>query len=52
MPRYLAESEYRFKRRYDLAAMTPSLDKASLQMPLLPYQLLKLAEVAAYSGIL
>ena len=43
----LAEFEYRFNRRYDLAAMLPRLAKAALQTPPMPYRLLKLAEVAA-----
>jgi transposase-like protein len=47
VPRYLAEFEYRFNRRYDLAAMLPRLAKAALQTPPMPYRLLKLAEVAA-----
>jgi transposase-like protein len=47
VPRYLAEFEYRFNRRYDLAAMIQRLAKAALQTPPMPYRLLKLAEVAA-----
>src|SRR3954464_11942740 len=47
VPRYLAECEYRFNRRYDLAAMLPRLAKAALQAPPMPYRLLKLAEVPA-----
>ena len=47
VPRYLAEFEYRFNRRYDLAAMLPRLATAALQTPPMPYRLLKLAEVAA-----
>jgi transposase-like protein len=47
VPRYLAEFEYRFNRRYDLAAMIPRLATASLQTPPMPYRLLKLAEVGA-----
>jgi len=47
VPRYLAEFEYRFNRRYDLAAMLPRLTKAALQTPPMPYRMLKLAEVAA-----
>ena len=45
-PRYLAEFEYRFNRRYDLAAMLPRLATAAAQTPPMPYRLLKLAEVA------
>jgi hypothetical protein len=47
VPRYLAEFEYRFNRRYDLAAMLPRLATAPLQTPPMPYRLLKRAEVAA-----
>jgi transposase-like protein len=47
VPRYLAEFEYRFNRRYDLAAMLPRLATAALQTPPMPYRLLKLAEVSA-----
>ncbi len=45
VPRYLAEFEYRFNRRYDLAAMIPRLAWASVRTPSMPYRLLKLAEV-------
>ena len=45
VPRYLAEFEYRFNRRYDLAAMIPRLTRAATQAPPMPYRLLKLAEV-------
>jgi ribosomal protein L37AE/L43A/transposase-like protein len=44
VPRYLAEFEYRFNRRYDLAAMLPRLAWASVRTPPMPYRLLKLAE--------
>jgi transposase-like protein len=47
VPRYLAEFEYRFNRRYDLAAMLPRLATAALQTPPMPYRFLKLAEVSA-----
>ncbi len=47
VPRYLAEFEYRFNRRYDLTAMLPRLTTAAAQTPPMPYRLLKLAEVAA-----
>jgi transposase-like protein len=47
VPRYLAEFEYRFNRRYDLAAMLPRLTWAALRTPPMPYRLLKLAEVPA-----
>ena len=45
VPRYLAEFEYRFNRRYDLAAMIPRLCWASVRTTPMPYRLLKLAEV-------
>ena len=47
VPRYLAEFEYRFNRRYDLAAMIPRLAWASVRTPPMPYRLLKLAEAHA-----
>ena len=47
VPRYLAEFEYRFNRRYDLAAIIPRLTWASVRTPPMPYRLLKLAEVHA-----
>ena len=47
VPRYLAEFEYRFNRRYDLAAMMPRLRWSSVRTPPMPYRLLKLAEVYA-----
>ena len=47
VPRYLAEVEYRFNRRYDLAAMIPRLAWAAVRTTPMPYRLLKLAEVYA-----
>lgn len=47
VPRYLAEFEYRFNRRYDLAAMISHLTWAGVRAPPMPYRLLKLAEVHA-----
>ena len=44
VPRYLAEFEYRFNRRYDLAAMMPRLGYVTVRTPPMPYRLLKLAE--------
>ena len=44
VPRYLAEFEYRFNPRYDLAAMMPRLGYVALRTPPMPYRLLKLAE--------
>ena len=45
--RYLTEFEYRFNRRYDLAAMIPRLTWAAVRTTPMPYRLLKLAEVYA-----
>ena len=47
VPRYLAEFEYRFNRRYDLAAIIPRLAVIRLRTAPMPYRLLKLADVAA-----
>src|SRR5512144_163509 len=47
VPRYLAEFEYRFNRRYDLAAMIPRLGWAAVRTPPMPYRLLKVAETHA-----
>lgn len=44
VPRYLAEFEYRFNRRYDLAAMKPRLTWAAVRTTPMPYRLLKSAE--------
>jgi ribosomal protein L37AE/L43A len=44
VPRYLAEFEYRFNRRYDLTAMIPRLTWASVRTVPMPHRLLKLAE--------
>lgn len=44
VPRYLAEFEYRFNRRYDLAAMMPQFGYIAVRTPPMPYRLLKLAE--------
>lgn len=43
-PRYLAEFQYRFNRRVDLAGMLTRLTHVSLRTPPMPYKLLKLAE--------
>jgi len=43
-PRYLAEFEYRFNRRYDLKAMIPRFLPVATRKPPMPYRLLKLAE--------
>ena len=47
VPRYLAEFEYRFNRRYDLSAMISRLAFVALRTAPMPYRLLKLADVAA-----
>ena len=44
VPRYLAEFEYRFNRRYDLAAMMPRPGTIAVRTLPMPYRLLKLAE--------
>ena len=44
VPRYLAEFQYRFNRRFDLAAMVPRLLFAAVRTPPMPMRLLKLAE--------
>jgi transposase-like protein len=44
LPRYLAEFEYRFNRRFKLDALVPRLLYASVQTPPMPGRLLKLAE--------
>lgn len=43
-PRYLAEFQYRFNRRFDLPAMLPRLLYAAVRTPPVPMRLLKLAE--------
>jgi len=45
VPRYLAEFEYRFNRRYDLGAMMPRLTWAGVRTTPMPYRLLKSADV-------
>ena len=47
VPRYLAEFEYRFNHRYDLAAMLARLCWVGVRTTPMPYRLLKLAEVYA-----
>jgi transposase-like protein len=46
-PRYLAEFEYRFNRRYDLAAILPRLLRAAVRTAPMPYRLLKLPDACA-----
>jgi hypothetical protein len=45
VPRYLAEFEYRFNRRFDLPAMIERLTFVALRTPPMPYRLLKLADI-------
>ena len=45
VPRYLAEFEYRFNRRFDLPAMIERLTCVALHTPPIPYRLLKMAEI-------
>jgi transposase-like protein len=47
VPRYLAEFEYRFNRRYRLETMIERLAHVSLRTPPMPYRLLKLADFYA-----
>ena len=50
VPRYLAEFESRFNRRYDLAAMLPRLAWAAVRTPPMPYRLLQLPDFYAWQG--
>jgi transposase-like protein len=45
VPRYLAEFEYRFNRRFNLPSMIERLTYVALRTPPMPYRLLKRAEV-------
>ena len=47
VPRYLAQFEYRFNRRYRLEDMITRLTWVALRTPPMPYRLLKLAENGA-----
>lgn len=47
VPRYLAEFEYRFNRRYDLANMIPRLAVIATETAPMPYRLLRLADFQA-----
>jgi transposase-like protein/ribosomal protein L37AE/L43A len=47
VPRYLAEFEYRFNRRYQLETMIARLAYVSVRTAPMPYRLLKLADVYA-----
>lgn len=44
VPRYLAEFEYRFNRRYELPAMMERLAFVAVRTPPMPYRLLTMAE--------
>ena len=44
VPRYLAEFEYRFNRRYDLPAMILRLAYAAARTPPMPYRFISMAE--------
>ena len=44
VPRYLAEFEYRFNRRFDLASLVDRLVHAAIQTASMPFRLLKLVE--------
>jgi len=46
LPRYLAEFEYRFNRRFKLDAIVTRLVHASVRTPPMPGRLLKLAEAS------
>jgi len=46
IPRYLAEFQYRFNRRFDLPSMIPRLAYVALRTPPMPLRLLTLAEIA------
>ncbi len=45
VPRYLAEFEYRFNRRFNLPAMIERLLCVALRTPPMPYPFLRMAEV-------
>jgi ribosomal protein L37AE/L43A len=47
VPRYLAEFEYRFNRRYRLGTMIDRLAYVSLRIAPMPYRMLKLADLYA-----
>ena len=46
-PRYFAEFQYRFNRRFDLSQMLARLGCVATRTPPMPYRLLKLAEIDA-----
>jgi len=45
VPRYLAEFEYRFNRRFQLGDMIEQLANVGLKTPPMPYRLLRMAEL-------
>ncbi len=45
VPRYLAEFEYRFNRRYRLDDMIERLAYVGLRTPPMPYRFLRMAEI-------
>jgi hypothetical protein len=45
LPRYLAEFQYRFNRRYDLPSIIPRFLFAAVRTPPMPQRLLTLAEI-------
>jgi hypothetical protein len=47
VPRYLAEFEYRFNRRYKLETMIARLAYVGVRTAPMPYSLLKLADIYA-----
>ena len=47
MVRYLAEFEWRFNHRFDLAAMIPALGQAAVAAKPAPYRYLKMADYGA-----
>lgn len=46
LPRYLAEFQYRFNRRYDLENMIPRLIFIAVRTPAMPVKLLTMAEIS------
>jgi hypothetical protein len=44
IPRYLAEFQYRFNRRYELESLVPRLAAIAVQTPAMPDRLLTLAD--------
>lgn len=46
LPRHLAEYCFRFNNRFDLRRLLPTLAKAAVKTPPMPYKLLKMAELS------